>query len=129
MKPISRFLSACYRDTDPAHRRSIAAMLGLFLVCTLALCVPSCAHTEPGLDREQAMYRAGTNIVGTAQTIVPYLPAPAGMAAEVVLGIASGLLAAWNTRQHLEIKKLKNGNGNGHAKELAKATASPGTGP
>ena len=75
------------------------------------------------------MCRAGTNIVGTAQTIVPYLPAPAGMAAEVVLGIASALLAAWNTRQHLEIKKLKNGNGNGHAKELAKATASPGTGP
>ena len=37
-----------------------------------------------------------------------------GGAAEGVLALTTAALAAWNTHQHLRIKKLKNGNGNGN---------------
>ena len=71
MKTVIRFLSACYRDTPPSYRRAIAAAALLLLGFALVLSAQGCAHTEPGLSREQAVYRAGTNVVANVQSLVP----------------------------------------------------------
>jgi hypothetical protein len=109
MRRLTHFISRCVAETPPRFRRCIAGsvlVLGCIAVTTTAM---TCSHTQPGLEREQAIYRAGTNVVGQVQTLVPYLPPPVSTTAEVVLGVATALLAAWNTAQHKALRQLQNG--------------------
>ena len=109
MKRILPFLSRCFAETPPPFRRCIAGSLALLACIAFATTAMTCSHTPQGLDREQAIYRAGTNVVGQVQTLVPYMPQPIGGTAEVVLGVATALLAAWNTAQHKALRQLQNG--------------------
>ena len=119
------------RSLPPSLRACTAGVLLVFALSCLLTSTVSCAHTKAGLAREQAMYQAGTNVVGTLQSIAPYVPAPAGQAAEIVLAVVSTLLASWNLHQQQELKKLKNGNGNGNGNKgvagLALSAKTPGT--
>ena len=119
------------QSLPPSLRASTAVVLLVFGLSCLLTATVSCAHTRQGLAREQAMYQAGTNVVGTLQSIVPYVPAPASQAAEIVLAVVSTLLASWNLHQQQELKKLKNGNGNGNGNKslagLALSATTPGT--
>ena len=94
----------------PAYAKALGLLFILALLAAIALAVLSgCASTLDGLQREQRLYSAGTNIVGTLQGVSPYLPQPAGYLAEAVLGAAAALLAAWNAHQQAQIRKLRNG--------------------
>ncbi len=113
MKRFFHFLSQCYADTPPANRRATLACILVLLLMAAALAVQSCATSPQGLAREQAIYSAATNTVGTLQTIVPYVPAPVQVPTELILAAVSAALGAWNLHQQKAIKALKNGNGNG----------------
>lgn len=128
MKTAIRFLSACYRDTPPSYRRAIAGLALLLLSFAVLLAAQGCAHTERGLSGEQAVYRAGTNVVANVQSFVPYLPPPVASTAEVVLGLATAALAAWNTHQQRQLKLLKNGHGGGNASAAPAPSASTASG-
>jgi hypothetical protein len=91
-------------------------LIFLFVAAVLAaICFASgCATTEGGIEREARIYALATNVVAHAQQIAPSLPAPVNTLAEAVLGAITLGLGAWNTLQHKQIKKLKNGaNGAG----------------
>ena len=121
------------RALPPSLRACTAAVLLVFGLSCLLTATVSCAHTQTGLAREQALYQVGTNVVGSLQSIVPYVPAPAGPAAEIALAVVSTLLASWNLHQQQQLKKLKNGNGNGNGNGnkslagLALSAKTPGT--
>ena len=106
-------------DHLEAIPRSLAAsttiVLLAFSLSALALFTVSCAHTLQGLEREQAFYQTSTNVVGHLNQVAPYLPAPVGNSMQIVLAIASSLLATWNLHQQGELRKLRNGNGSGPA--------------
>ena len=127
MKTSLRFLYRCVKATDRRTLLCIVACAAYLLVLTLFVMLCGCASTPAGLNREQALYRAGTNVVATLHEVVPYLPPPVGGAAEGVLALATAALAAWNTHQHLQIKKLKNGNGHGNGN--GSVASNPPTGP
>ena len=127
MKPLTRFLwqfaasprqalRAHCDDLPPTLRVCTATVLLAFGLTALLLFTASCAHTMQGLSREQALYRAGTNVVGQAQSIAPYLPAPVGNTLEIFLALATSALGAWNLHQQAALRQLKNGNGNGNGK-------------
>lgn len=79
------------------------AILGLLL-----LAVASCAHTEAGLKREQAVYRVGTNgLAMVDHYVVSAMPEPWRDALQAVTGLAAAGLAAWNTSQHKRIVALE----------------------
>src|ERR1035437_1913658 len=92
-----------------------ATVLLVFGLSSLLLFTASCAYTMQGLSREQALYRAGTNIVGEVQSIAPYLPAPVGSAVEICLALATSALGAWTLHQQAARRQLKTGTGNGRA--------------
>lgn len=106
-------------DHLEAIPRSLAASTTLVLLAfslsALLLFTVSCAHTLQGLEREQGYYQTGTNIVGNLNQVAPYLPAPISNTMQIVLAIASSLLATWNLHQQGELRKLRNGNGGGPA--------------
>lgn len=122
MKKTRDFLKSVWRDTSWRHRAAIGACALLLAAMAITLALSGCASTEQGLAREEVLYRAGTNVVATVQSVAPYLPAPVGSVVEGVLALATAALAAWNTHLHTQMKSLRNGNGNG-------AKASPGAGP
>lgn len=81
-----------------------------------------CAHSYPGLQREQALYQAGTNSLAYAERFVlPYVPNPYREMAVAVVGAASAGLAAWNLSQQKRLKRLENG----HFAGLRKGEKSP----
>ena len=123
MKRFSSFLSRCLAETPRPFRRCIAGSLVLLACIAFATTAMTCSRTPQGLDREQAIFRAGTNVVGQVQTLVPYMPQPIGTTAEVVLGIATALLAAWNTAQHKALRQLQNGKPPSPASTPSGATA------
>ncbi len=106
-------------DHLEAIPRSLAASttfaLLAFSLGALVLFSASCAHTLPGLEREQSLYQTGTNVVGQLNQLAPYLPPPVGNTMQIVLAIASSLLATWNLHQQGELRKLRNGHGSGPA--------------
>jgi hypothetical protein len=94
MKSLTRFawqfaasprqaLRAHCDGLPPSLRVCTATVLLVFGLTALLLFTASCAHTMQGLSREQALYRAGTNVVGQAQSLAPYLPAPVGNTVEI----------------------------------------------
>ncbi len=97
------------------------ALLGIALVFS------GCASTPQGLQREQAIYSADTNVIASIRSVTPYLPASAGNTVEGVLALATAALAAWNTHLHSQMKTLRNGNGNGNGN--GHPAANPPTGP
>jgi hypothetical protein len=108
------FLLAYFRERPAAVKAAIigsTALLSVLVLATALAISTGCATTKKGVAREQALYQTATNVVGQAETVIHYLPAPASNAGEIALGIATALLTAWNTHQHLQIRKLKNGNG------------------
>jgi hypothetical protein len=126
MKNIVNFSKNVWRATSPRHWAATGTCALLVALMAGTLAIGGCATTEPGLTREQALYRVGTNVVASLDKAVPYLPVPVSSAAEVFLALASAGLAAWNTHQQVAIRKLKNGNGSGNGKAHAPpSTLSP----
>ncbi len=112
MKRIFTSLRRCYEDADESLRWAVLTLLCVLFIAAL-LFGASCATSPAGLSREHALYVAGTNVVGTLQTLVPYMPPPVGSTFEVVLAAATAALAAWNTHQGKRLRRLENGHGNG----------------
>jgi len=123
MKKVLHTLSVCLRAMGKRKLVGLAACAAGLAVAASVVLVSGCASTPAGLNREQALYQAGTNVVATIREVVPYLPGPAGTGVEAILGLATAALAAWNTHQHVQIKQLKNGNGK------AAPAPNPATGP
>ena len=102
-------------DHLEAIPRSLAASTTLVLLAfslgALLLFTVSCARTLEGLQREQAIYRGGTNVVGELTQVAPYLPPPVSSTMQIVLAVASSLLATWNLHQQGELRKLRTANG------------------
>jgi hypothetical protein len=109
MKSLTRFawqfaasprqaLRAHCDGLPPSLRVCTATVLLVFGLTALLLFTASCAHTMQGLSREQALYRAGTNVVGQAQSLAPYLPAPVGNTVEIFLKRVKPLLSLNRSR-------------------------------
>jgi len=105
---------------------AMSILLGLMF---LALLHMGCASTPAGFSREQGIYRASTNIVSGVQSLVPFMPAPVATPVEVLLGIASAALGAWNLHQQKSIKALKNGSGKSPPAPLSTHSPQPSTNP
>ena len=106
---------------SPRRRLGLVAALFLFAVVTagvLALC--SCASTEKGLAREQAVYTISSNAVAVLQPVVQAAPSPFNAILGTLFAGLSGLLAVWATHIHRSVADLKKSNGNG-----SPAAASP----
>ena len=128
MKTSSVSLSSIWRET-PRRLRVQIVLIG-FVASLLALvCLASgCATTAAGLAREERIYGIATNVVAHAQQIAPALPAPINTVTEAVLAVLTAGLGAWNTIQHREIAKLKNGKMNSNGSAGSVATDSNGSG-
>ena len=74
-----------------------------------SLSLTSCAHTQAGLQREQAVYLVASNAHQTLQPLVPYAPPPANSILEGVLAAGGALLALWATHLHRSLNDLRNG--------------------
>ena len=114
MKQLFKFVRLAWQNWPRDYlvcNLVVGAVLGV--LCLVAF-TPGCASTAQGLAREQGVYSAATNVVATATTLVPYVPAPFQIPAEAILGAITAALAAWNLHQQQAIKALKNGNGNGN---------------
>ena len=72
MKPIRYFLSRGFDRATPSRLCRCTAWglvaLGCIAFATTAM---TCSHTREGLEREQAIYTTGTNVVSHIQTLVP----------------------------------------------------------
>jgi hypothetical protein len=73
----------------------------------------SCASTQKGLEREQALYLTASNGLVGLQSTVPYLPPPASGLLEGFLAIGGALMAVWATHLHRSMRDLQNGAKNG----------------
>ena len=96
----------------PAYLIAFASMLA---VLAGSQCLTSCAHTEKGLAREQALYVVATNAHGTLTQLAPYAPPPANSLLEGVLAAGGALLTVWATHLHRSVKELGNGQSPGPA--------------
>ncbi len=90
-------------------------------------CLTSCAHTEQGLAREQALYVVATNAHGTLTQLAPYAPPPANSLLEGLLAAGGALLTVWATHLHRSVKELRNGNAAKPPAPGAPVAAPPGT--
>jgi len=77
-----------------------------------------CASTPAGLNREQGIYRVSTNLVSGLQSIVSFVPAPVATSVEVLFGLASATIGAWNIYQQKSIRQFKNVNSNNNGKSI-----------
>jgi hypothetical protein len=112
-----------------ASSRSLVPILpaiGVFIFITAAgaglLALSSCATSPAGLQREQSLFRVATNVVYVASQVAPVVPPPERALVELLLGVATAGLAAWNTHLHRRLGQL---NGNGPA---ASANPPPASG-
>jgi hypothetical protein len=75
MKRITRFLCRCVAHTDGRTLVSIGLCVGYLVVVAAVLVLlnvgTGCATTPAGLSREQALYQAGTNVVGRRSCQLP----------------------------------------------------------
>ncbi len=103
----ARFLRNCWTEC-PKHEKcsmlAMSALLNLFLGFAL---LSGCASTSKGVAREQTVYNAATNVVGVAQQVAPFLPAPVSAPLGAILGGISAALAAWNIHQQRTLSALK----------------------
>ena len=125
MKKTADFLKNVYRACSPTTWAATGACALLITSMAITVVASGCATTAPGLSREQALYRAGTNVVASLEKVVPFMPVPVSSTAEVFLALAGAGLAAWNTHQQVAIRKLKNGNGNGNGNGHGKSLPPP----
>ena len=103
------------------HKRAyLIASVFTAAVVAGSLCLTSCAHTEAGLQREQAVYLVSSNAHQTLQQLVPYVPPPANGILEGVLAVGGALLALWATHLHRSLNDIRNGG--------AQAKEGPGAG-
>jgi hypothetical protein len=102
---------ACWHRSLP-----VLPAIGVFIFIVAAgaglLALSSCATTPAGLQREQTAFSAATNIVHVAEQVAPAIPPPERALVELLLGVATAALAAWNTHLHRRLGQL---NGNGSA--------------
>lgn len=96
--------SCCSTGSRPDYNGIIIALLFIALI---AFTLVSCATDTRSLERYQAQYKAATNVVAQVRPYVEVLPPPVSTSAELLLGLISGGLAAWNGWQHTAIRKLK----------------------
>ena len=129
MNKITTFVSACFRECPFRHRCAIMAMSALLGLMFIVALHTGCASTSAGLNREQGIYRASTNVISGVQSLVPFMPAPVATPVEVILGIASAALGAWNLHQQKSIKALKNGSGKSPPGTLSTRSPQPATNP
>jgi hypothetical protein len=107
------------KKSAPAWSRSslpVLPAIGVFIFIVAAgaglLALSSCATSPAGLQREQSLFTVATNVVYAAQQVAPAVPPPERALIELLLGVATAGLAAWNTHLHRRLGQL---NGNGSA--------------
>src|SRR3974377_929198 len=100
---------ACARSSLP-----VLPAIGVFIFIIAAgaglLALSSCATSPAGLQREQTLFSVATNVVYAAQQVAPAIPPPERALVELLLGVATAGLAAWNTHLHRRLGQM-NGNG------------------
>ena len=101
------------KKSAPAWLRSslpVLPAIGMFIFITAAgaglLALSSCATTPAGLQREQSVFNVATNIVHAAEQVAPAIPPPERALVELLLGVATAGLAAWNTHLHRRLGQL-----------------------
>ena len=105
-----RFVRNCWTEC-PKHEKCTLLVMSALLNIGLALVLlQGCASTPQGLAREQRFYAGATNVVGVAQQIAPFLPAPIGTPLGAVLGAVAAALATWNIHQQRTLSALKKQN-------------------
>jgi hypothetical protein len=82
--------------------------IGVAMVGALALC--SCATSEKGLTREQALYAATTNAVAVVGAVASNLPPPYGTVFKGVVVGCGILMAVWLTNLEKRLKGQINGS-------------------
>ncbi len=112
MKPNSnKSVRAWLRSSLP-----VLPAIGVFIFIVAAgaglLALSSCATSPAGLQREQTAFSVATNIVHVAEQVAPVIPPPERALVELLLGVATAGLAAWNTHLHRRLGQL---NDNGSA--------------
>jgi hypothetical protein len=105
---LKDFVAAFNGKLRPKLAYAVASMfIALALVGLLS--TVSCAHTEPGLQREATLYLATSNAATSLQQILPYVPPPTNSLLEGVLAVGGALLALWATHLHRSLTELRNG--------------------
>jgi hypothetical protein len=121
MKTLRETLTSAYRETEVGMRHSILGMIFCLSAVCVCLLLSACASSKPGLARENAIYAAGTNVVAQVHSLLPYVPAPLATPVELLLGIASAALGAWNLHQQGALKKLRNAGVPHHRHDVGSA--------
>jgi hypothetical protein len=105
------------KNSVNASSRSLVPTLpaiGVFIFIVAAgaglLALSSCATSPAGLQREQSLFSVATNVVYAASQVAPVVPPPERALVELLLGVATAGLAAWNTHLHRRLGQI-NGNG------------------
>jgi len=96
---------------DTLRPRLAYGVASLFIALAVvgSLSTVSCAHTEPGLQREEQLYLATSNTAASLRQVVPYVPPPTSGMLEGVLAVGGALLALWATHLQRSLADLRNG--------------------
>jgi hypothetical protein len=100
--------------SNAVSRLRQTSFLGLTLACSsillvgagsLVLC--SCATTEKGLAREQAIHDTASNAVYYARPLAAVVPQPFATALEGIVAAGGALLALWANHIHRSVAEVK----------------------
>ena len=99
-------------------RSKVLALLAALLLAAVAtaglLGLCSCATSEKGLAREQAVYTVTSNAVAVLQPVVQAAPSPFNAILGTLFAGISGLLAVWASHLHRSVADLKRDQANGN---------------
>jgi len=108
-------------------RSKVLALLAALLLAAVAtaglLGLCSCATSEKGVAREQAVYTITSNAVAVLQPVVQAAPSPFNAILGTVFAGISGLLALWASHLHRSVADLKKTNGNGNGTKSPDASS------
>ena len=107
IRATGRFIRNCWMECPKHEKCSLLIISALLNFAFALLLLHGCAATSQGVAREQKLYAAGTNVVGIAQQIAPFLPGPISAPLGAILGGVSAALAAWNVHQQRTLSALK----------------------
>ena len=110
IRRATRFVRNCWTECPKHEKCTMLLLSGLANLGLALLLMQGCASTPKGISREEKIYNVATNVVGSLQQAVPFLPAPVGAPVGIVLGGISAMLAAWNLHQQQALKVLKKDN-------------------
>ena len=105
---LGRFVSNCWTTCPSNYRCGTLAISLLANIIAFVFLFQGCAGTPAGLEKDIRFYEQATNVIAQIQPITNALPAPVGPASNLIFGALTGLLALWNTHNHVQLRRLRN---------------------